>query len=223
MVWLEKDLAAATAMRAAGKIDWIITHVHYPNVPTGYCSSKMGYCCAKGNVGMRTELEDFAAGYTPLPVDNNGTTGTCVTSFMTEVNKYAEDLFVKAGVDVHITAHQHVYERTTPVYRYTAYGNGSEPFPANNSGDVFVAPKYPINVNNGCPGNVELQDVWMPRPPWSVGGRYNADGSAGTTPDGYTHFGVLRFTTAPAEKSLRVEYVNSANSSVLDRFTIYRK
>ena len=53
--------------------------------------------------------------------------------------------------------------------------------------------RYPINVNNGCPGNVELQDVWMPRPAWSVGGRYNADGSAGTTPDDYTHFGTVLF------------------------------
>jgi hypothetical protein len=42
----------------------------------------------------------------------------CVDSFMTTTNKYVEDMFVQYGVDVHVTAHQHVYERTTPVYRY---------------------------------------------------------------------------------------------------------
>ena len=75
------------------------------------------------------------------------------------------------------------------VYRYEAFGNGSEPFPAGNDGSLFVNPKYPININNGCPGNVELQDVWMPKPAWSVGGRFNADGSGGTQPNQYQDFG----------------------------------
>ena len=51
MDWLRADLAKAAAARARGEIGWIITHVHYPNVPTGYCSSIMPYCCAAGNVG----------------------------------------------------------------------------------------------------------------------------------------------------------------------------
>ena len=68
-----------------------------------------------------------------------------------KVNKYVEDLFVKYHVDVHLTAHQHVYERTTPVYRYQAYGNGSDPFPAGNDGSKFVKPKYPINIVSRMP------------------------------------------------------------------------
>ena len=39
--------------------------------------------------------------------------------------------------------------RTTPVYRYEAYGNGTDAFPQGNKGDLFVKPAYPINVNNG--------------------------------------------------------------------------
>jgi hypothetical protein len=199
VVWLEKDLVKAKAARDRGEISWILTHVHYPNVPTGYCTSMMGYCCADGKVGLRTELEGrerFESLHyaSPAAGDAEAAVGAeveveaeaeaeagaqaCVDSFMTPTNKYVEDLFVKYGVDLHFTAHQHVYERTTPVYRYRAYGNDSEPFPIDangthtNDGSLFVDPAYPINVNNGCPGNVELQDVWMPRPQWSVGWRY---------------------------------------------------
>merc|ERR1719379_2328119 len=56
--WLEADLAAASRARESGEVAFIITHVHYPNVPAGYCSSKMTYCCANGNVGLRTAPED---------------------------------------------------------------------------------------------------------------------------------------------------------------------
>ena len=146
---------------------------------------------------------------------------------MTAVNLAVEDMMVQYGVDVHITAHQHVYERTTPVYRYTAYGNGSEPFPAGNDGSLFVSPRYPINVNNGCPGNVELQDVWMPRPPWSTGLRTNADGSGGTAPNNYADFGYLRMTMETgrpdgALSSLTMQYVDSRNGTVIDEFTILK-
>ena len=93
--------------------------------------------------------------------------------------------------------------------------------PAGNAGTVFNQPKYPININNGCPGNVELQDVWMPAPPWSVGGRFNADGSAGTSATNYTEFGSvkLRFD---GSKSVRVDYINSKDGASLDSFTIYK-
>jgi hypothetical protein len=105
-----------------------------------------------GDEGRRIERGVGEAG--------EGESGTvddrCVSGFMSDVNKVVEDMFVSAGVDVHVTAHQHVYERTTPVYRYQAYGNGSDPFPSNNTGSIFDSPIYPIYINNGCAGNVEL-------------------------------------------------------------------
>lgn len=218
--WLEADLAAADAARRRGDIAWIITHVHYPNVPTGYCSSHMTYCCANGRQGLRQRLEGLQRSQALPSFGANNAAPSCVDGFMTPVNKYVEDLFVQYHVDVHITAHQHVYERTTPVYRYTAFGNGTEPFPRGNPGRLFVKPAYPINVNNGCPGNVELQDVWMPRPSWSVGGRFNADGSGGTTPTSWQDFGVLRMEF-DGNTSLTVDYV-SDNGTTLDTFTIQR-
>ena len=62
-----------------------------------------------------------------------------------------------------------------------------------------------------------------PQPAWSVGRRVNADGSGGTLPTpGYSDFGVLRFSTDAAERSLRVDYVRSADEAVLDTFTVRR-
>jgi len=60
----------------------------------------------------------------------------------------------------------------------------------------------------------------MPRPAWSVGGRFNADGSGGTSPTGYKDFGVLRMAIA-GNQSMTVEYVAN-NGTVLDEFTILR-
>jgi hypothetical protein len=211
MQWLMDDLRDAAAARARGEISWIITHVHYPNIPQGYCTSHMTYCCADGRKGLREELEGE---------ERWEDVNDCVESFQTPLNKWAEDKFVEFGVDVHLTAHQHVYERTTPVYRYQAFGNGSDSFPNGNDGTLFVDPKYPINVNNGCPGNVELQDVWMPRPKWSVGLRTNADGSGGTTPNAYRDFGVLRMHAS--RSFLRFEYVDARNGSTVDEFSIMK-
>jgi hypothetical protein len=91
----------------------------------------MTYCCADGNIGLRTELEGTerftelsAQGKNPSARgqgknltaehgDEGGTTGAgaskaCVDSFMTNTSKTIEDMFVKYHVDLHLTAHQHV-------------------------------------------------------------------------------------------------------------------
>lgn len=222
VAWLEADLAAAAAARERGEIGWIISHVHYPNVPTGYCSSMMAYCCADGRVGLRSELEGRER-YGDLELgDGEGArdgAAACVDSFMTNTSRAIEDMFVTYHVDVHLTAHQHVYERTTPVYRYEAYGNGSAPFPQGNPGNYFVNPKFPININNGCPGNVELMDVWMPRPSWSVGLRTNADGSGGTASNNYADFGVVKMDFDGSD-SVTISYIDARNGSAIDTFTI---
>jgi hypothetical protein len=113
MVWMMNDLEAAAAAKEAGEIAWIVTHIHYPNVPNGYCSSKMSYCCADGNVGMREGGLEEAAGFKRLMGEGEKGDGedSCVTSFMSDLMQWVEDKFVEYGVDVHFTAHQHVYER----------------------------------------------------------------------------------------------------------------
>jgi hypothetical protein len=42
VAWLEADLAAAAAARARSEIGWIVSHVHYPNVPTG-CGARYSF------------------------------------------------------------------------------------------------------------------------------------------------------------------------------------
>ena len=71
-------------------------------------------------------------------------------------------------------------------------------------------------------GNVELQDSWMPRPAWSIGGRLNADGAGGSTKTDWKDFGVLRMSTNPEERSMLVEFVSSANRTTVDQFKIYK-
>ena len=41
--------------------------------------------------------------------------------------------------------------------------------------------------------------------------------SGGTTPDSYTHFGFLRFQLDPVDRTMKVDYVNSATAEVLWR------
>jgi hypothetical protein len=84
---------------------------------------------------------------------------------------------------------------------------------------VFVDPKYPINMNSGCPGNAELQDVWMPRPAWTAGGRFNADGSGGSKANNYHGFGVIRLAVQGRDL-LRFECVSSFSGSTIDQFEI---
>ena len=75
--------------------------------------------------------------------------------------------------------------------------------------------------NNKGPGNTELQDVWMPRPDWSIGLRANADGSGGTVSNNYADFGVVKMTFN-GSRSATVSYVSSKNGSTIDEFTIYK-
>jgi hypothetical protein len=73
--------------------------------------------------------------------------------------------FLQYGVDVHITAHQHVYERTTPVYRYQAFGNRSEPFPAGNDGRCSHAHCNHTYCNHTHCNHTHRTDHTAPPPP----------------------------------------------------------
>lgn len=106
--WLEADLAAASAARARGQVAWIVTHVHYPNVPAGYCSSMMTYCCANGRQGLRRELEGRERFQNLSSSASDALDGAhdigCVDSFMTPLNKYVEDLYVSRSGNPHCCA-----------------------------------------------------------------------------------------------------------------------
>ena len=95
IIWLEQSLAKAAAARERGEITFILTQVHYPNIPVGYCSTVCDICCANGNVGLRENMDDIAHGTFQSLEPNQ----TCVDDFMTDFNKEVEDMFVKYGVD----------------------------------------------------------------------------------------------------------------------------
>ena len=84
-------------------------------------------------------------------------------------------------------------------------------------------------MNNGCPGDMELQDVWMPRPDWSVGLRTNGDGSGGSINNSYTDFGVVKLTMTTGVDnghggmaSLNLQYIDGKNGSTVDEMTLYK-
>jgi hypothetical protein len=77
------------------------------------------------------------------------------------LQKWAEPIFIKYGVDAVFAGHVHAYERNTGV----EFGNPSA------TGPIYVT------VGNG--GNHEgLYDEWLPKPPYSVfrDGRYYGHG-----------------------------------------------
>merc|ERR1712232_423126 len=91
--------------------------------------------------------------------------------------EWFEDLFVKHEVDIHFTAHQHVYERTYPVYKNVHISpNRSVPSPhsgmfPNGVHDIFEDPLYPIYLVNGAAGDdVVFPQNWLEPSPWSVVG-----------------------------------------------------
>jgi len=94
--WLKQQLRIALVDKEAGRISWIFTHSHYMRQPTGYCTYDYGQ-----------------------PSSTDPTEICCVENCnQTSFQKEVEDLFVQYHVDVHFTSHEHVYERTYPVYRY---------------------------------------------------------------------------------------------------------
>lgn len=89
--------------------------------------------------------------------------------------EWFEDLFASHEVDIHFTAHQHVYERTYPVYRkQPIFPNSStltphpQEFPGGNH-SFFDDPPYPIHLVNGAAGDdVVFPQNFLPPPAWSV-------------------------------------------------------
>merc|ERR1712232_488063 len=140
-VWLQKQLEDALAMKKNGSIHWLLTFVHYPSKPFGYCTYNLPFCKAEVDAQQQ----------------------------------WFEDMFVAHEVDMHFAAHQHVYERTLPVYRRrpiqpNATVESAHPnmFP-NGTRQVFTDPKYPVHVVNGAGGDdVVFPPNWLAPPAWSV-------------------------------------------------------
>lgn len=132
--WLEHDLREANKPENRAKRPWIITMCHRPM----YCSNSVDHehCLWLNKNLIRVGI--------PL------------------THAYAiEDLLYKYGVDVHIQAHEHSYERMWPVYNLTVC-NGSRDEPYHN-------PRAPVHILTGSAGCREGVDPFQKLPhPWSA-------------------------------------------------------
>lgn len=132
--WLERDLAEANKPENRAKQPWIITMCHRPM----YCdNSNDDEHCPR----LHTNLIRVG-----IPV----------------THAYSvEDLLYKYGVDVHLQAHEHSYERMWPVYNLQVC-NGSRNEPYHN-------PRAPVHIVTGSAGCSEGVDPFMRIPyPWSA-------------------------------------------------------
>jgi len=126
--WLIKDLQEANKPANRAARPWIITMTHRPM----YCSDSDDpeHCPNPENV-IRVGIPLLHA-YSP------------------------EQLLYKYGVDLHLQAHEHTYERTWPVYNNTVC-NGSKTDPYRN-------PTAPIHIVTGSAGCQEVPDPFYKDP-----------------------------------------------------------
>jgi len=131
--WMENDLREANKPENRAVRPWIITMCHRPL----YCSNSDDdeHCVNVNNV--------IRVGFPTTP--SYGT----------------EDLLYKYGVDLHLQAHVHSYERMWPVYNETVCnGTGSNPY--NN-------PCAPVHIVSGSAGCQERTEPFLPHPhPYSA-------------------------------------------------------
>lgn len=141
-------------MKHAGNVSFILTFIHNQTNPVGYCTYEIGYCCDGEKAG--------------------GDGKPCGHALGNDLNRAlwasVEDLFMLYEVDVHITAHEHVYERTKPVYRYGACPGTSREV---NQETQYIDPVCPLYVSVGSSGNQEVfPNLWMRQPEWSSPPRF---------------------------------------------------
>jgi hypothetical protein len=104
--WLEADLKAANANRAA--VPWILLTSHYPL----YCSTCANI--ARANVSAASWVgPEFGGGAGALTAAKPGdqTAGAMQATMLADL----EPLMLKYGVDVYAAGHQHQYESMYPV------------------------------------------------------------------------------------------------------------
>lgn len=72
-----------------------------------------------------------------------------------------EELLNESGVDVIISAHQHSYERTKPLFNYEIKSGFAE--------RAYINPKAPIHIITGAAGNKDGKHRFKPpTPEWSL-------------------------------------------------------
>jgi hypothetical protein len=130
--WLENDLKVATKPENRAKRPWIITLGHRPM----YCLKDNDKDCFSGETLIRK-------GRSGTPLQIHTTYGL-------------EELFMKYGVDIEFYGHEHLYERSYPIYDYHVY-NISSPH-------LYTNAKAPIHIISGAAGTTDRPDFMTSLP-----------------------------------------------------------
>jgi len=155
--WLREQLRIAQELKQNGTSSWTLTFLHYPTQLTGYCSYAINYCC-----------DCRAAG-------DGEPCGNAKAGFNSSLWARTEDLFLEYEVDIHFTAHEHVYERSEPVYRYGLCPNTTSRHWYHEQ--QYIDPVCPMYVVTGSAGNEEVfPNTWLREPAWTHPSRTNLFG-----------------------------------------------
>jgi len=140
----------------------------------------------------------FVVGHRPLYCSDESEwtahDGNPATSGLSE---WIEPLLHEYNVDMMLTGHMHVYERSYPVWNRTATVTGT---------NIFTNPTEPIYIVQGNSG-VFLDETWIqPQPSWSA--------------VRHSKWGHGRFTINST--SLHYEYVELDSNEVIDDFWVLK-
>lgn len=136
----------------------------------------------------------LVAGHRPWYISaQNDSSDVCL-----ECQSVFEPLFIQYGVDLVLSGHVHAYERNAPLANYAV-----DPAGLNN-------PKAPWYITNGAAGHYDgLDSLLEPLPYYSVFAQDTAYGWSRITFHNCTH--------------MTHEFVASANGTVLDSATLFKK
>jgi hypothetical protein len=124
--WLANDLTIANLLENRKKQPWIITMAHRPM----YCSTPNDDACT----WMKNPLRDGILVFGKL--------------------RYGlEQMFYDFEVDLEMWGHEHIYERTYPVYRRIPY---TKNISVVNGTSYYHNPIVPVHIIAGSPGNKEM-------------------------------------------------------------------
>ncbi|GLD98246.1 hypothetical protein PINS_up006943 [Pythium insidiosum] len=120
------------------------------------------------------------------------------------IQKAFEELFIKYGVDVVITGHEHAYERNLPIARGKAVLDG-----VSADKKMYSNPKAPVHITTGGPGNPEPNHLSGKDDaiPWNV--------------LELKDYGIS--TVRVSRQSLAFKYVSTEDQKVLDEFVIVKQ
>eukprot|EP00929_Paragymnodinium_shiwhaense_P102614 TRINITY_DN65808_c0_g1_i1.p1 TRINITY_DN65808_c0_g1~~TRINITY_DN65808_c0_g1_i1.p1 ORF type:complete len:677 (+),score=107.32 TRINITY_DN65808_c0_g1_i1:135-2165(+) len=180
IMWLDDQLRKAWNLKRDGQVSWIVLLSHRNARSGGYCTLKNYVCMAD-----RGREDDI----------------------FLRLHRMLERLYYKYEVDLHLSGHNHVYERTYPVYNFIHNPPGEPSREGRNWAPVYVvAPRS---------GGQFLKNLTAPTWMSSI----KPEHVAHRQPVGYQ--GWMEFSASPAELRLELYGAETGDKpSLLDHVTL---